>query len=455
MGTIVWLSSELMFFAALFAMYFTIRSVSPELWDTEPELLNIPFSTLNTTVLVLSSFTCQLGVFAAEKGDVVRLRMWFIITFLMGSFFIGGQVYEYATLVSADGLTLSSNAYGSVFYLTTGFHGLHVTGGLIAFLLVLGPHLHGEALHPRPRDQRHRRVLLLALRRRGVDRPVRDHLPAEVSEPVTRLSKPLAVLGALSRRRRHRFAPVVLLLLALAATGGAYAALAPTTDARAAVGTSAQSIEEGRALFLRNCSSCHGLNAEGTSDGPSLVGVGAASVDFQVATGRMPAAQLGAQVEPKRVEFTDEEIASLSAYVASLGPGPAIPTDEDLDYSDADIALGGEIFRTNCAMCHNFAGSGGALTRGKFAPSLKNTTPRHMYEAMVTGPQSMPVFGDNTMTPEEKRAVIGFLKTTSAEPSPGGFALGKIGPVSEGAVGWLVGIGALIGCAVWLGAKAR
>jgi cytochrome c oxidase subunit 3 len=137
-GTIVWLASELMFFAALFAMYFTIRSVSPELWETEPELLNIPFSTLNTTVLVLSSVTCQLGVFAAEKGDVVRLRMWFLITFLMGAFFIGGQVYEYASLVSEEGLTLASNAYGSVFYLTTGFHGLHVTGGLLAFLLVLG-----------------------------------------------------------------------------------------------------------------------------------------------------------------------------------------------------------------------------------------------------------------------------------------------------------------------------
>jgi ubiquinol-cytochrome c reductase cytochrome c subunit len=272
---------------------------------------------------------------------------------------------------------------------------------------------------------------------------------------VTRLSKPLAVLGGLSRRRRHRFAPVVLLLLALGATGGAYAALAPTNDAQAAAGPSAQSVEEGRTLFLRNCSSCHGLNAEGTSDGPSLVGVGAAAVDFQVGTGRMPAAQLGAQIEPKRVEFSDEEIASLGAYVASLGPGPAVPSDEDVDYSDADIALGGEIFRTNCAMCHNFAGSGGALTRGKYAPSLKKTTPKHMYEAMVTGPQSMPVFGDSTMTPEEKRAVIGFLKTTAAEPSPGGNALGKIGPVSEGAIGWLVGIGALIGCAVWLGAKAR
>ena len=136
-GTIVWLSSELMFFAALFAMYFTIRQVNPELWASEPELLNIPFSTLNTTVLVLSSVTCQLGVFAAEKGDVVRLRMWFIITFLMGAFFIGGQVYEYAELAS-EGVTLSSDRYGSVFFLTTGFHGMHVTGGLIAFLLIIG-----------------------------------------------------------------------------------------------------------------------------------------------------------------------------------------------------------------------------------------------------------------------------------------------------------------------------
>ncbi len=136
-GTIVWLSSELMFFAALFAMYFTARSVSPALWESQPELLNIPFSTLNTTVLVLSSVTCQLGVFAAEKGDVVGLRKWFIITFLMGAFFIGGQVYEYAELAH-EGLTLDAHVYGSVFFLTTGFHGLHVTGGLLAFLLILG-----------------------------------------------------------------------------------------------------------------------------------------------------------------------------------------------------------------------------------------------------------------------------------------------------------------------------
>ena len=135
-GTIVWLSSELMFFAALFAMYFTLRSVNPELWAEEVELLNLPFASFNTTILVLSSVTCQLGVFAAERGDVKGLRKWFVITFLMGFYFVAGQVYEYSVLVH-EGLTLSSNAYGSAFYLTTGFHGLHVTGGLIAFLFVL------------------------------------------------------------------------------------------------------------------------------------------------------------------------------------------------------------------------------------------------------------------------------------------------------------------------------
>jgi cytochrome c oxidase subunit 3 len=147
-GTIVWLSSELMVFAALFAMYFTTRAVQgPAIWLESTEILNIPFAAINTTVLVLSSVTCQFGVFAAERfqnkreGSLLQInlwgmREWFSLTFLMGAFFIAGQVYEYAALVS-EGMTLSSNAYGSIFYLATGFHGLHVTGGLIAFLIVL------------------------------------------------------------------------------------------------------------------------------------------------------------------------------------------------------------------------------------------------------------------------------------------------------------------------------
>ena len=147
-GTIVWLSSELMFFAALFAAYFTIRAVSPDLWAQETEKLSVPFAAVNTTILVLSSLACQLGVFAAERGQVGRtggalnvkgwgLREWFILTYIMGAIFIAGQATEYAELIS-EGTTIPSSAYGSVFYLTTGFHGIHVTGGLIAFLLVLG-----------------------------------------------------------------------------------------------------------------------------------------------------------------------------------------------------------------------------------------------------------------------------------------------------------------------------
>lgn len=261
---------------------------------------------------------------------------------------------------------------------------------------------------------------------------------------------------ALSRCRRHRGAPFVLLLAALGLTAGLYTAFAPTPRADAAGGLPAAAIDEGRALFLKNCSSCHGLNAEGTSDGPTLVGVGAAAVDFQVGTGRMPAARSETgQVPTKRVPFTEKEIADLAAYVASLAPGPAIPSGKDTAYSPEEAAEGGEIYRTNCAMCHNYAGKGGALTLGKYAPSLVGVTPKHLYEAMLSGPQSMPVFNDKTMVPANKRKIIAFLKASASETSPGGASLGKIGPVSEGLVGWLVGMGALIGCAVWLGAKAR
>jgi cytochrome c oxidase subunit 3 len=147
-GTIIWLSSELMFFAALFASYFTIRSVSPVLWAENTQHLNVVFAACNTTILVLSSLTCQLGVFAAERGQVGRtgsvfqvkgwgLREWFVLTYIMGAVFIAGQATEYAALVQ-EGITISSSAYGTMFYLTTGFHGLHVTGGLIAFIFVLG-----------------------------------------------------------------------------------------------------------------------------------------------------------------------------------------------------------------------------------------------------------------------------------------------------------------------------
>jgi len=136
-GTIIWLSSELMFFAGLFAMYFTLRSTNPEVWAEQTQFLNVGFATVNTLILVSSSVTCQMGVLAAERGDVHRMQRWYILTFVLGAIFIGGQVFEYAHLIQVEGLTLSSSAYGSAFYLTTGFHGLHVIAGLVAFLFVL------------------------------------------------------------------------------------------------------------------------------------------------------------------------------------------------------------------------------------------------------------------------------------------------------------------------------
>ncbi len=138
-GTIVWLSSELMFFAGLFAIYFTARAQNPPdlEWPPPPTELNVPYALVVTIVLVASSFTCQFGVFAAERGDVFGLRRWYLLTLAMGTFFVLGQACEYHTLVIEHGTTLASSAYGTVFYMATGFHALHVTGGLFAFVFLL------------------------------------------------------------------------------------------------------------------------------------------------------------------------------------------------------------------------------------------------------------------------------------------------------------------------------
>ena len=258
-------------------------------------------------------------------------------------------------------------------------------------------------------------------------------------------------MKALAARRHHRFAPVVLLLLALLVTGGVYAVLAPS-QARAD-SASTQDIETGKKLFQANCATCHGLNAQGTANAPSLIGVGAAAVDFQVSTGRMPMAMDGPQAQTKPRQMTEEQTSQLAAYIASLGAGPAIPTDEQVDGSKGNPATGAEIFRTNCAMCHNATGQGGALSEGKYAPSLDRTSARNIYQAMLTGPQSMPVFNDANITPEEKRDVIAYLEA-QREGSAGGETLGSLGPVAEGIWAWVVGLGLLIGAAVWIGAKS-
>lgn len=262
------------------------------------------------------------------------------------------------------------------------------------------------------------------------------------------------ISARLSARRRSRLAAPAVLILGLLATGGIWAAVAPA--GADPTGPDDDQIQAGRALFAVSCASCHGLNGEGITTkkgnqyGPSLVGVGAAAVDFQVLTGRMPMSQAGAQAPRKRPVFNDEEAAQLGAYVASLGPGPAVPEASAYDYSDGDISKGGQFFRTNCTACHNFAGTGGALPKGKYAPSLIGVSAKHMYEAMITGPQQMPVFSDGVLTPESKRDIIAYLKSNEDAPNPGGFSLGAVGPVAEGMFAWLVGIGSLVGFGVWI-----
>lgn len=264
----------------------------------------------------------------------------------------------------------------------------------------------------------------------------------------------------LKAHRRRPWAGMLVLALGLVGMGTLYAAAAPSSAPTYQAATTTQ-IEEGKELFTIGCSSCHGLGGEGavredgTVLGPTLIGVGAAAVDFQVSTGRMPAARTDAQLPRKTPAYTEEQTDALAAYVASFGPGPEIPAAEDYDPGEGDIAFGGQLYRTNCASCHNTSGQGGALTLGKYAPKLTGVDPEHIYEAMLTGPQAMPVFSDAVLTPSDKRDIIAYLKAIESDPNPGGLGVGRIGPVSEGLWAWVVGMGALIGVAVWIGAKSR
>lgn len=269
----------------------------------------------------------------------------------------------------------------------------------------------------------------------------------------------------LSTRRRHPLAGLVVLALGLVVMGGLYSTLRPAAAGQPTSDTALAAA--GRKLFVVSCASCHGLNAQGvtnmggTQNGPSLWGVGAASVDFQVSTGRMPLAAPGAQAPKRRSVFSPQEVRAMAAYIASLGPGPAIPAAGAYGTSGLSaeqVAKGGEFFRTNCTACHNFAGAGGALGSGRYAPTLRGVNPRFIYEAMITGPQSMPVFSDAVLKPQDKRQIIGYLQTLEAQPSYGGSSLGNLGPVTEGLWGWLAGIGVLVLATVWIsnnGTRAR
>jgi ubiquinol-cytochrome c reductase cytochrome c subunit len=258
-----------------------------------------------------------------------------------------------------------------------------------------------------------------------------------------------------SNGRRSPWAAAALIGIGLLITGGVYAgasaAMAAGNDTTAA---SALTVEDGKKLFQANCATCHGLDLQGSTEGPALYGVGEPAVEFQVSTGRMPLQASAPQAPQKPAQFTEEQILAMAAWVQSQAPGPTYPSEETID-GEGDVARGAELFRVNCAMCHNVAAAGGALTEGKYAPGLGSTSALHMYAAMVTGPQNMPVFNDLTLTTEDKRDIISALLFLQQNESPGGFSLGSLGPVSEGLFIWIFGIGGLIAITVWITAKSN
>jgi ubiquinol-cytochrome c reductase cytochrome c subunit len=254
------------------------------------------------------------------------------------------------------------------------------------------------------------------------------------------------------RRRLKALSGSAVLLLSLGVVGVGYTAFAgPSTAQEDDAAAQSLAIREGARLYETGCSTCHGLNLQGGSGGPSLIGVGEAAVVFQVESGRMPL-HAGVQQAPrKKVKYTIEEIDQLAAFIQSNGGGPTIPEG---DLTDGDLQLGGDLFRTNCASCHNFAGSGGALTYGKYAPELGPASPRVIYTAMQHGPESMPRYADTQISPEEKRAITRYVRYITEHQDPGGANLGRYGPVSEGLTAWLVGITALVALTLWIGARS-
>ncbi|MEO9223103.1 MAG: cytochrome c [Mycobacteriaceae bacterium] len=258
---------------------------------------------------------------------------------------------------------------------------------------------------------------------------------------------------------RRRATGLVVLMLALVGAGLLASVITPTPQVAVAQDQSAQA-REGKQLFENSCITCHGANLQGVQDrGPSLIGVGEAAVYFQVSTGRMPASRNEAQVSRKPPRFDAAQIDQLGAYIQANGGGPTVVRNPDGSVAQSslvgdDPARGGELFRLNCASCHNFTGKGGALSSGRYAPALEESTPAQISTAMVSGPENMPKFSDRQLSPQEKKDVIAYVKQATETKSQGGYGLGGFGPVSEGLFIWIVGIVGLIGAAMWIGARA-
>jgi ubiquinol-cytochrome c reductase cytochrome c subunit len=262
------------------------------------------------------------------------------------------------------------------------------------------------------------------------------------------------------RRLRRRLSAGLLLLIALAFAGGLAAVLTPRPQVAVADESQSAILRSGRQLYETSCISCHGANLQGVADrGPGLIGVGEAAVYFQVSTGRMPAMSLNSQAPQKAPNFDDAQIDALGAYVQANGGGPLVVRDANGQIAQeslthGDVARGGDLFRLNCASCHNFTGKGGALSSGKYAPDLGNAAPQVIYTAMLTGPQNMPKFSDRQLSPDEKKDLVSYVRHAAEARSPGGYGLGGFGPTTEGMFIWIGGMVAMIGVAMWIGARS-
>ncbi|BBX25170.1 cytochrome bc1 complex diheme cytochrome c subunit [Mycolicibacterium alvei] len=262
------------------------------------------------------------------------------------------------------------------------------------------------------------------------------------------------------RRLRRRLSAGILLLVGLSVAGGVAATLTPTPQVAVADESQSALLRTGKQLFDTSCISCHGANLQGVPDrGPSLIGTGEAAVYFQVSTGRMPAMRGEAQAPAKPKHFDEDQIDALGAFVQANGGGPTLLRNEHGGVAQesligSNVARGGDLFRLNCASCHNFTGKGGALSSGKYAPDLSEAEPAQIYTAMLTGPQNMPKFSDRQLSPEEKRDIIAYVQESTQAPSYGGYGLGGFGPGPEGMAMWIIGMVAAIGIAMWIGARA-
>jgi ubiquinol-cytochrome c reductase cytochrome c subunit len=289
----------------------------------------------------------------------------------------------------------------------------------------------------------------------------RDDLGVDDGDAVVGLDVTPAGTPAVVRRTRsgsklrRRVSGFLALGVALVGAGALYSVLVPTAQtAHASSATDSALVGQGEQLYNNTCITCHGANLQGVSDrGPSLVGVGSAAVYFQVSTGRMPLDAQSAEAIQKPVRFNSQQVDAIGAYIQAHGGGPQTPKSANL--ASGNPAQGGQLFRLNCASCHNFTGQGGALSSGKDAPSLQNASPSVIYTAMLSGPQNMPKFSDRQLTPQEKQDVISYITSVQhGQNDPGGNGLGGLGPISEGFIAWAVGIAALIGVTLWIGAKA-